>query len=177
MLRPSLPGGGLEPWSNQSGVLTQLQAKGNKGLLSKLGQIPVPLHWAQDSFLEGVRGPVTWARSCLVVQCELLHLGKTWAAVGRAWCLPRGGLLTYCHHATARRVMARAHFLLMSHCESVTHSVVSDPLRPHGPLPTRLLCPWDSPGKSTGVGCRALLPGVFLTPGSNPCPLQWKHMS
>ena len=24
--------------------------------------------------------------------------------------------------------------------------------------PTRLLCPWDSPGKDTGVGCHALLP-------------------
>ena len=29
-----------------------------------------------------------------------------------------------------------------------------------------LLCPWDSPGKNTGVG--PLLQGVFLTQGSNP---------
>ena len=27
--------------------------------------------------------------------------------------------------------------------------------RPHGLQPTRLLCPWDFPGKSTGVGCRS----------------------
>ena len=33
----------------------------------------------------------------------------------------------------------------------------------HGPL-----CPWDSPGKNTGVGCRALLQGIFPTQGSNP---------
>ena len=26
-------------------------------------------------------------------------------------------------------------------------------LRPHGLQPARLLCPWDSPGKNTGVGC------------------------
>ena len=32
-------------------------------------------------------------------------------------------------------------------------SVVSDPQRPHGLQPTRLLHPWDLPGKSTGVGC------------------------
>ena len=32
-------------------------------------------------------------------------------------------------------------------------SVVSDPQRPHGLQPTRLLCPWDFPGKNTGVGC------------------------
>ena len=33
-----------------------------------------------------------------------------------------------------------------------SHSVVSDSSRPHGLQPTRLLHPWDFPGKSTGVG-------------------------
>ena len=33
---------------------------------------------------------------------------------------------------------------------------------------TRLLHPWDFLGKSTGVGCRFLLQGIFLTQGSNP---------
>ena len=33
---------------------------------------------------------------------------------------------------------------------------------------SRLLCPWDSPGKDTGVGCHALLQGIFPTQGSNP---------
>ena len=33
------------------------------------------------------------------------------------------------------------------------HSVVSDPQRCHGLQPSRLLRPWDFPGKSTGVGC------------------------
>ena len=32
----------------------------------------------------------------------------------------------------------------------------------------KLLCPWDSPGKNTGVSCHALLQGIFLTQGSNP---------
>ena len=36
------------------------------------------------------------------------------------------------------------------------HSVVSDYLRSHGLQPTRVLCPWDFPGKSTGVGCHCL---------------------
>ena len=39
---------------------------------------------------------------------------------------------------------------------SVT-SVVSDSLQHHGPRPARLLCPWDSLGKKTGVGCHFLL--------------------
>ena len=40
-------------------------------------------------------------------------------------------------------------------------------LRPHGLQPTRLLCPWVSPGKNTGVGCHFLLQGIFLTQGLN----------
>ena len=38
-----------------------------------------------------------------------------------------------------------------------SRSVMPDSLRPHGLQPTRLLCPWDFPGKSTGVGCHCLL--------------------
>ena len=33
---------------------------------------------------------------------------------------------------------------------------------------TRLLCPWNSLGKNTGVGSYSLLQGIFLTQGSNP---------
>ena len=43
--------------------------------------------------------------------------------------------------------------------------------------PTRLLCPWDSPGKNTEVGCCFLFQGIFLTQGSNPhllCLLNWQ---
>ena len=32
-----------------------------------------------------------------------------------------------------------------------------DPVRPHRQQPTSLPCPWDSPGKNTGVGCHFLL--------------------
>ena len=41
-------------------------------------------------------------------------------------------------------------------CCCVT-SVMSDSVRPHRWQPTRLPHPWDSPGKSTGVGCHFLL--------------------
>ena len=43
--------------------------------------------------------------------------------------------------------------------------------------PTRLLCPWDSPGKDNGVSCHALLQGIFPTQGSNLnrlCLLHWQ---
>ena len=49
----------------------------------------------------------------------------------------------------------------------VNHSVVSDSATYRLKSP-RLLCPCDSPGNNTGVGCNFLLQGIFLTQGSNP---------
>ena len=46
--------------------------------------------------------------------------------------------------------------------------VMSDSLRSYRLWPSRLLCPWDSPGKNTGVGCHALLQGNLLDPGIEP---------
>ena len=40
--------------------------------------------------------------------------------------------------------------------------------RPQRRQPTRLPRPWDSPGKNTGVGCHALLQGIFPTQEPNP---------
>ena len=53
-------------------------------------------------------------------------------------------------------------------------SIMSNTLWPHGLYPTRLLCPWDSPGKKTGVGCLSLLQGIFPTQVLNPCLLHWQ---
>ena len=56
--------------------------------------------------------------------------------------------------------------------DSVSFSVVSHSLRSMDCSPVRLLCPWDSPGKNTGVGSHSLLQGIFPTQGSNlglPC--------
>ena len=39
---------------------------------------------------------------------------------------------------------------------------------PMGCGPPRLLCPWDSSGKNTGMGCLSLLQGIFPTQGLNP---------
>ena len=55
-------------------------------------------------------------------------------------------------------------------CAVLSLSVVYNSLQPHGLQPARLLCPWDSPGKNTGVGCHA-------TQGLNPghsCLLHWQ---
>ena len=47
--------------------------------------------------------------------------------------------------------------------ESVSHSVVSNSLQPHG-----LYSPWNSPGQNTGVGSLSHLQGIFPTQGLNP---------
>ena len=62
---------------------------------------------------------------------------------------------------------------------SVAESALT--LWPCGLEPARLLCPWDSPGKNTGVGCHALLQSIFPTQGSNPglsyCRQIFYHLS
>ena len=53
-------------------------------------------------------------------------------------------------------------------------------LQTHGLEPTRFLCPWNSPGKKTGVRSHFLLQGIFPNQGSNPyllCLLHWQEDS
>ena len=56
-----------------------------------------------------------------------------------------------------------------------TCSVTSNSLGPHGLQLARLLCPWDFPGKNTGVGCHFLLQGVVPTQGSNTRLLHYRQ--
>ena len=62
------------------------------------------------------------------------------------------------HHALPHSLLCASP---LSSCSWVMyvliHSVVSNSLRPHGLQPAGFLCPWDSPGKNTGVGCHFLL--------------------
>ena len=56
-------------------------------------------------------------------------------------------------------------------------SVMSNSVQPpHGLQPARLLCPCDSPGKNTRVGCHALLQGILLTNGSNLGLLHYRQI-
>ena len=62
------------------------------------------------------------------------------------------------------------HFALVSYCFSenvcmMSSLVVPDSVPPYGLQPIQLFCAWDSPGKNTGVGCHALLQGIFPTHG------------
>ena len=69
---------------------------------------------------------------------------------------------------------------LLSRCPPFTILCVSAPpsdsVRHRGLLPTRLLCPRDSPGKNTGAGGHSLLQGIFLTQGLSPGLLQHRQI-
>ena len=59
------------------------------------------------------------------------------------------------------------YFLFESEKVKLLDSVMSVSLQPHGLQPTRLLCPWNSLGKKTGVGSHSLLQGTFPVQGLN----------
>ena len=65
-----------------------------------------------------------------------------------AWKIPQRSLTGYSQHT-------------LSHFSRVRL------FAPPWTVASRLLCPWDSPGKNTGVGCHFLLQGSFPTQGSN----------
>ena len=60
-------------------------------------------------------------------------------------------------------------------CTCSVLSVMSNSVQPYGLYATRLLCPWDSPGKNTGVGLPFPPPGIFPMQGSHPCHLRFLH--
>ena len=77
------------------------------------------------------------------------------------------------HHSVFSRSFPPNHHYLCCVCTCVCAQLIQ--LCPHGSWSTRLLCPWNFPSKNTGVGCHALLQGIFLTQESNPCLLCLLH--
>ena len=53
-------------------------------------------------------------------------------------------------------------------CAVLSHFSCAQRFTSQWTVATGLLCPWGSPGKNAGVGCHALLQGIFLTQGLNP---------
>ena len=103
---------------------------------------------------------------------------------------PRGWGLTWAHWGHGKASLSRLgsgqlgpeiglggmarHRVLTSACVLSHFSRIRLFVTPWTVAP-RLLCPWDSPGKSTGVDCRALLHGIFLSQGSNLCLFRLLH--
>ena len=79
-----------------------------------------------------------------------------------------GGLIT----PNPLRPRRRHHVLLLAAAQSLS---CSDSLGSQGLQPTRLLCPWNFPGMNTGLSCRFLLQGIFLTQELNLCLFHLLH--
>ena len=82
------------------------------------------------------------------------HLGYH-RALSRVPCTIQQVLISYLFHLLL--------FLLFS-CQVVSESL----------QPSMLCCPWDFPGRDTGVSCRFFLQGLFLTWGLNLYLLHWQ---
>ena len=72
------------------------------------------------------------------------------------------GILKYIWHKTIYHLRYTLHYMCVLRC-----SVVSDSLWPQGLQSAKLLCPWNSLGKDTGVGFHFLPWGIFPTQGLN----------
>ena len=77
-------------------------------------------------------------------------------------------------HCRGVPLPARDHQNVLPLC--VPTSDVSNSLWPQRLYPARLLCPWDSPGKSIAVGCHSLLQGIILTQRLNPSLLYCRQI-
>ena len=81
---------------------------------------------------------------------------------------------------TPLRTPMRPYNTALDHIASVLNRpVMSNSLGPHGLQPAGLLCPWDFPGKNTGVDCHFLLQGIFSiqeSPGK-PYLAGYRHIS
>ena len=81
------------------------------------------------------------------------------------------------NHENKNTVERTTYFLYRMHAACWVACHLSDSVQYYGLWPTRLLCPWNSPGKDTRVTCHALLQGIFLTQGLNLHlwrPLHWR---
>ena len=102
--------------------------------------------------------------SCLSFRCLSPHLSET-SALGEMF-----GLLLFTHNGSGSASIQGSVCVCVCVCVCVSIHVLSCVQLFATPqtVAARLLCPWDSPGKNTGVGCRALLQGIFPTQGLSP---------
>ena len=116
--------------------------------------------WGNRGSLD--KGEDTWA--VLLILAMWRRLVGTPRQTGQL--LKRHGSMEVCCDAGLWYPVAAAAIYLLS-CVRLF-------LRPHGLWPTRHLCPWDFPGKNTGVGCHGLPQGIFPTQGLNLPLLHWQ---
>ena len=110
-----------------------------------------------------VSSSVVWGEH---LPCRLV-LKTSWSNIHKLFDMGRKGAnkqhnslfsFSYCiFYPLASATSSDSLFLEACCCCCQVASVVSDSVQPHRRQPTGLPCPWDSPGKNTGVGCHFLL--------------------
>ena len=103
---------------------------------------------------------------------------KPFPPLGAEWLLGRqelhlGVYVITSKHGRIWSCLAPTTSWLVS-CHVLVYEVKVTWLQLHGLKPTRLLCPWNSPGKNIGVDCHSLLQGIFPTQGLNLGLLHWQ---
>ena len=106
------------------------------------------LMWRADSLEKTI-----WAQTiCLGKFWEMVRDREAWLAAVRRAPKSWTWLSTWMTKTTTVCVCVCVCVCVLSHVNS---------MRPHGLQPTRLLCPWNSLGKNTGLGHHSLLQGIF----------------
>ena len=100
--------------------------------------------------------------ACLLLPLSLLSQTRLFFLYDNG-ALPPGGM---CHSTLCCSVLGLWATLCMSVC-MLFAQLCPTVLWPQGLWPIKLLCPWNSPGKNTGVGCHSLFQGIFPTQGLN----------
>ena len=109
---------------------------------------------------------VKWGVSCSVMPNPLWPHGLQPTRLLCPWHFPGRDTGVGCHFLFQITIVKDVYQFLQSLVKLKSLScawLFSTP----GTVTTRLLCPWNFPGKSTGVGCHFLLQEIFLTQGSN----------
>ena len=89
----------------------------------------------------------------LIVMSWKVGTGRVW----RTWTEP----------STLKHILHFIKWKKVKLLVSQSCPTLSDPMDCSPPGYMEFLCPWNSPGKNTGVGCHSLLQGIFPTQGSN----------
>ena len=100
----------------------------------------VPINWEFENLLNAVAAAAKLLQSCPTLRDPIDSS-------------PPGSPVPGSHQARTLEWVA----ISFSNAWKWSCSVMSNSSWPHGLQPTRLLRPWDFPGKSTGVGCHCLL--------------------
>ena len=129
--------------------------------------------------------------TCCITQGAQLHALDMWGVRGRSkregisvhiqlmHCLVQQKLTQHCKMILSNKRnfhhLFRWEILWGSMCINLLQSCPTNSLWPYGLQLTKVLCPWDSPGKNTGVGYHALLQGIVPTQEMNLCLLHLLH--